>query len=159
MQAQQTGQPAQVPPFEQAYPSPMQQAVQQVFKPLPVDAEPAAAQIRWQVLRDTVAKVRVASFPAPWQIGLFQAYDEARKAAGVMTVAEQQQAAQQAQQAEAAKETQKVQAETQQKVQLKQMDAALDAQRDAQKGQMELEREAVQAAARSQTDGGQFGAA
>jgi hypothetical protein len=159
MQAQQTGQPAQVPPFEQAYPSPMQQAVQQVFKPLPVDAEPAAAQIRWQVLRDTVAKVRVASFPAPWQVGLFQSYDVARKAAGVMTVAEQQQAAQQAQQAEAAKETQKVQAETQQKVQLKQMDAALDAQRDAQKGQMELEREAVQAAARSQTDGGQFGAA
>jgi hypothetical protein len=144
-QAQQMQQQA----MQSVGPEPMAQAVQAIFAPLPVDAEPAAAQMRWQVLRDAVAQVRVAAYPRAWQVGLFQAYDEARKAAGVMTVAEQQQMAQAAQQAEQQKEASKVQAETQQKVQLKQMDAQMDAQRDAAKDARTMEREQMQAAVRS----------
>lgn len=133
-------------------PAPMQQAVQAVFAALPVDAEPAAAQVRWLELRNACAQVRLAAYPPVWQQGLFAAYEAARQAAGVMTIAEQQQAQQAAQQAEqqaeAAKVQAKAQADTQQKVQLKQLDASLDAQRAQQDSALTMQREAVQAAAR-----------
>lgn len=145
MAAQQAQMMGQQPP--PAPPSPVAEAAQRVFAPLPVDGEPAAARVRWQALRDAVAQVRVAAFPPEWQTALFQAYDVARKAAGVQTVAEQAQAAQAAQQAEtqaeAQKEQAKMQAETQQKAQLKQMDLSASLQKEQAKSAAAMQREAL----------------
>lgn len=137
MQYQQMVQQAQAmqqeaPPFEAMFPSPIQQASAELWKPLPVDAEPSVAQIRWLALREVVPSPKVASMAPDWQIGLFQAYDAARQAAGIQTVAEQAQSAQMAQQAEVqgemAKDGAKIDKETEQKLALKQADAAINAQ-------------------------------
>ncbi len=143
------GQPQ--PPQQQ--PSPLQQAAQRVFQPLPSDEEPTVARARWLVLRDEIAKARVATKPPVWQTALFAEYDRMRKAAGVMTIAEQQQAAQAAQQAQAQGEAAKVQAETQAKTQqqiaVKQAGAAVDAELDAAKDARAMEREMMGQAAKA----------
>lgn len=94
-----TGQPVMV--------DPVAQAAQQVFPVLPVDQEQAVALQRHQELAKAVAELDFyAHFPPAWTQALVLAYEQARQAAGIATIAEQQMAAQQQQQQEAeARET------------------------------------------------------
>lgn len=78
---------------ERAHQQQLQQASMACFTARPVDLEPVAARIRWHVLREIVCSTWVDKFPPAWSHGLFAAYDQARQAAGVVTLAEQQQAA------------------------------------------------------------------
>ena len=97
----------------------LQQQVQQLVAPAlldifddrTVDAEPEVAVLRAEELGNAMASTRYGRWPEWWQMGLTQAYDLARQAAGIVTIAEQQQAAQQeadqaAQQEEAARQQQ-----------------------------------------------------
>lgn len=139
-----TGQP--VPP-PQPPPDPMTQAAFALFAPLPVDAEQNVALVRHKELAMFMSTTRYATYPAAWQAGLVQAYEQSRQAAGIATVQEQQQAAQQQaqqqQQAEQAKqqgEVQRDQAKVQTEKQMSDMKMQA-AERDDQLSQVKHERE------------------
>lgn len=117
-----TGQPIPAP-------SPVMQEAAAIFAPLPIDDEPAVAQIRHMELSNFMATTRFQRYPEEWKQGYIQAYSQARQAAGVVSIPQQQQAAQQAQQqqAEAAKQEQAMKMEatkatTQAEIQKAQMD-------------------------------------
>ena len=163
MQYQQMLQMGQIPPGPDGQPAPMEQvmglgpspmatAAAQLFAPSPVDGEPAAAQIRWLALRDELAKQRFVAMPGPWQQAMVQAYETARKAAGIQTAEEQAQAAQAAQQAQQQAEAQKQQADLQHKTQLKQLDIQADMAKATQKNDLQAQREQMQFAVRSAMD-------
>ena len=81
-------------------PSPMIQAVAQIFVPLPVDDEQLAAKVRHAELSRVMASTKYEKMPRPWQDGFVMEYQRAKLAAGVVTIPEQQAAmAQQQQQA------------------------------------------------------------
>lgn len=93
-----TGQP--VPP-----PDPLAVAAEQLFAPLPVDDEQPIALKRHLELSRAVSDAETTGFPPGWIQGLVNVYLRNRQAAGILTVAEQQQMqmqqAQQQQQAQA----------------------------------------------------------
>ena len=145
-----TGQPMMAPPP----PHPVLAEGQQVFAPLPCDAEPLAARTRLLELSECMAGASFATYPAPWRQAYVEAYEAARQAAGLQTVAEQQQAAQQQaeaqQQAAAGQQQAKAQdAEAQHARDLQKLEvrAAQADDRDARKLARDLEREAMSAAA------------
>lgn len=78
---------------QQEYLQSVTQASLACFTARPVDMEPLAARIRWHALREVVASTWLDRFPPEWSQGLLMAYDQARQAAGVTTLQEQQQAA------------------------------------------------------------------
>jgi hypothetical protein len=129
----------------QPMPDPIAQQAAQVFAPNPSDEVPAVAQIRFMELVDAIASRRTEAADPRYQQVLAQEFERMRAAAGVMTVAEQQEAqqaaAQSQQQAEAAKEQAKSQARTQERVQLKQAEAAIDAQMDDRRAALDMARE------------------
>ena len=71
---------------------------------LPVDALPEVAAIRAEEFGRAMANAKFASFPPPWKLALVMAFEDARKAAGKATIAEQQQAQAQAQAQQAAQQ-------------------------------------------------------
>ena len=140
------GQPVQAPPP----PDPMFQAAMAIFNPLPVDAEPEAARTRWLELSDTMAGTSFATYPEPWRQAYLQVYDMARQAAGVTTLAEQQQmqaqqqqAQQQAAQQQQAAKTQDDEAKHVREMQKLEVRAAQADDRDARKLARDMEREAM----------------
>lgn len=124
-----TGQPAPVP-------NPLTEEASAIFAALPVDDEPAIAAIRHKELAMFMATTRYSTYPAEWQAGFLEAYERARHAAGITTIAEQQAAAQQ-QQAAAQQQQAAAQQTTEQQVAAQQQqDAELQARSD-RKAQLE----------------------
>jgi hypothetical protein len=109
----QTGQPVPI----QAPPDPMAQAAASIFAPRPTDEEQAVALVRHQELARAIEGTKFESMPPAWQAGLVQAYDQARKAAGLMTLTEQSQAQQAQTQQQLQQEVQKEQAKAAAKTQ------------------------------------------
>lgn len=114
---------------------PMTEAARKLFAPLPIDAEPLNAKVRHEELTAAIAGARFNRHPPEWQQALLEAYDMARQAAGVQTLAEQAQAAQQQQQQqmeqEVAKEQNKMQAKMQAQAQEKELERGLREQDQA----------------------------
>jgi FKBP-type peptidyl-prolyl cis-trans isomerase len=106
-----------------------------IFAPNPVDAEPTVAMLRTEELGRAAASSRYQRFPKEWGQGLLQAYEQARQAAGIATVQEQQQAAQQQMQAQ----QQAQQAESQQAAQAKQMETQARMQQEQMRGQTAIQ--------------------
>lgn len=122
------------------------------FPPLPVDEEPAVAVMRHWHLARLLSGSKFAKQPPEWQRTAIEAYERARQAAGILTIAEQQQAAQ----AQAEAEQQAQEAERQARLQEKQTDASEQvavADREVERQRVESEGEvlAAQAQARPQT--------
>jgi len=136
------GQPVMAPPP----PDPLFAAASSIFAPLPIDGEPEAARIRWLEMSDCMAGASFSAYPDPWKAAYVQAYEMARQAAGVTTLAEQQQMqAQQAQaQQQAAQQQQATQAQA--KVQDEEAKHARDMQKMEMQGAMASDREAKSAA-------------
>jgi hypothetical protein len=117
-----------------------------------VDAEQDVARIRWLALRRELSSTAYTKQPAPWAKYLVDAYNVARQAAGIVTVAEQQQAAQQ-QQAAAANQaaqqrTQEATTKAQElgaKAHESEADRAFAAEQEQAKHRMTLERDAQNA--------------
>jgi hypothetical protein len=86
-----------------APPAPPDPVLAAIFDPNPADDEPAVAQMRHWELQRTLCSTRFSRHPKPWQAGILAEYQRARRAASIMTVAEQAQAQQSAQNAEARK--------------------------------------------------------
>lgn len=79
---------------------PLVMAGQQVFALLPVDDEPQAAMLQHYELFEAVNEMERYGHPPGWNQALIERYMHARQAAGIQTIAEQQQAAQAQQQAQ-----------------------------------------------------------
>lgn len=143
----QTGQP--LPPAVH----PMTEAARKLFASLPIDMEPLNARVRHEELSAAMAGARFAKHPGEWQQGLIEAYESARQAAGIQTLAEQQQAQQQAQQAqqqaEAEKERQKSALKLEAKVQENAMEAEMERNQREQDAALDMERSQIEAAARA----------
>lgn len=107
---------------------PVQQAAPEavaMFAPLPVDEQPDVALVRADELGRALCSVKVDRKPPEWRMALVQAYEQARVAAGIQTVADQQRAAQaQAQQQQVAA-AQQQQAQVGQDTMMSQVGAAL----------------------------------
>lgn len=121
-----SGQPIMQPPP----PSP-------VFAPLPVDDEPTVARLRAYELGRAVAASSPQQFGPEWQQELLRAYQGARVAAGIQTIAEQQAAQAQAMQQQAAQKQQQEAQRAQERVQAAEATAGakvaqLNAQREAE---------------------------
>lgn len=69
-----------------------------VFTPVPVDNLPQVASMRAEEIGRVIASSRIQKFPPQWVQPLFALFEQTRKAAGIATIAEQQQAQAQAQQ-------------------------------------------------------------
>jgi hypothetical protein len=103
----------------------------------PVDDEQDVARIRWLDLRREMSSAGFAKRPPEWQQYLVDAYTRARQAAGVSTIAEQQQAAQAQQQ----QQTQMVQQEQASKAAEAQADREVaQSNEDAKRGDAESQR-------------------
>lgn len=149
-----TGQQRQVQP-----PDPVLQKLAGIWEPLPVDAEPMVARLRAEELGRALAGSRIRRFHPLWRQSLAQAYEQARAAAGIVTVQEQQQAMMQQQQAQQQAEAQKAEApvrakqmDQRQRMAERQMDmqaAAQSEQADAQKARAEAEQSLMDAVAAS----------
>ena len=85
-------------PIMQPAPDPVAIAAAQVFAPNPTDALPFVAPVRLTELADALASRAFLQADPRYQQALYQEYERMRAAAGVLTLAEQQQ--QQAQQAQ-----------------------------------------------------------
>jgi hypothetical protein len=129
--AQQTGQPAPPPPEDPATP----------FDSRPVDREQDVARIRWLELRREQAGSAFAKQDKPWQAKFLAAYETARKDAGILTIAEQQQAAQAQATAQAAQQQQSDTIKAKTALQGKAMDHAHDANQSAESRQFESDQE------------------
>lgn len=128
---QMTGQPVMI--------DPLLQAGQQVFPLLPCDEEQAVAILRHDELVDAVADLEFHNFPPGWNQALVGAYLQARQAAGIQTIAEQQMAMQQQQQAQAQQEQDREGAEREERQ-----------GENERNRQFEMEREAMRQSARQQ---------
>lgn len=129
----QTGQ--SIPP-----PDPVALAAQQVFAVLPVDQEQQVAMLRHQELALAVADVEFYNHPPAWTQALFAAYDQSRQAAGIATVAEQQQAQQQAQQQQMQMQQQQMEQQKQlqdQKIQAEQAKTEIEMKKAVQTDQLQ----------------------
>lgn len=106
-----TGQPTvqQVQP-----PDPVSTAI---FAPTPADVEPLVAKTRHFELQRLIATQRYGRWPPAWRAAVDAEYQRMRQAAGIVTVAEQQQAAQQQQQQQQAQAQQQLQMQLQAKAQ------------------------------------------
>lgn len=140
---------AALPP--EAQPQAQQMAAQQLeaqfplrspFERLPVDEEPAVASVRHFEVARALVSIKTQRYPAEWLQLLLNEYAAMRAAAGISTLAEQQQAqaaqAQAAQQAEAQKTQAKVQGEQ------------VKSQAEVQKARIEGESRVLEAQAQSQ---------
>jgi len=96
----------------QPAPDPVTQRAASCFAPIPADEEPQVAQTRWYELSRVMATTAYESADPRWRAGLEQAYRAARQAAGVTTLAEQQQAQAQQQQAQQQAQQAEAQAKT-----------------------------------------------
>jgi hypothetical protein len=94
-----TGQPVVNPATGQPV-VPPDPVLGQIFAPRPVDSLPAVAQMRCEEIGRALASSKIDRFPPEWVQPLFTLFEQTRQAAGIVTIAEQQQAA--AQQAQAA---------------------------------------------------------
>ena len=74
-------------------PAQLQALGAEIFDALPADDLPAVAALRLDELGRCMASTAYARHPAPWRAVLESEYQRARAAAGVQTIAEQQQAA------------------------------------------------------------------
>ena len=120
-----------------------------IFQPCPVDDQQDIALIRVAELGRAIAGTRYTKWPQPWQQGLQQEYLKARMAAGIQTIAEQQQAQQaqaQAQQQAQQQQAQQADADRQAKVSGEDKKLALE----QQKMELEMVREQAKAAAEAQ---------
>ena len=131
-----TGQPVML--------DPVAQAVQAIFAPIPVDADPTVALIRYQELGSASADAELSGFPPSWVQGLYMAAEAARQAAGIVTIAEQQMMAQQQAQQQAQAQAQQQEREAGEK----EADRSERRESAAAKEQAALEREAIRAAAK-----------
>ena len=135
-----TGQPMMRPPVD-----PLIQVSSAVFAPVPVDADPAVAVLRYQELGAACADAEMSGFPPGWVQGLFQAAEVARQAAGVVTIAEQQMMAQQQVQ-----QQQQAQAQQQDSERSQSENARSDKKEsEAAKQETELQREQIRAGSRT----------
>jgi len=132
-----TGQPVMV--------DPLIQAAMQVFAPVPVDADPGVALLRYQELGSACADAELSGFPPGWMQGIYQAAEVARQAAGIVTIAEQQMMAQQQAQQQAQAQAQ----ENQAKASEKQADRQATADQQSAKEQATIERERIKAASQN----------
>lgn len=137
-----TGQPVMI--------DPVQQAGQQVFALLPADEEQEVAMLRHLELREAVAEMEFYAFPPGWGQALIGAYLQARQAAGIQTIAEQQQAMAAQQQAQAQQQQQQEQGKREERQSERQEDRRFQLERDAIKSSEAQEREATRMAMRSQ---------
>jgi len=90
-----TGQPV---PSGPAMPDPVAQAAAQLFAPNPTDELPYVAPLRVQELADAMASRAFQQADPRYQQALYAEYERMRRAAGIQTLAEQQQGQQQQQQ-------------------------------------------------------------
>ena len=97
-----------------------------IWAPVPADEEQSVAQLRHFELSRAMGTTKYSRQPAPWRTSFDAEYQRMRQAAGVATVAEQQQAQMQAQQQQMQMEQQKSQQAHGQAM-----------ERDAQKGQQQ----------------------
>lgn len=105
-------QPQMTPMGPQLVPVP-DPTLSRIFQPTPSDVVPAIALIRMTALATCMAGQTYHRWTPEWRMGLDQEFERMRQAAGVMTVAEQQQM--QAQQAEQAQEAERQKAAAKQK--------------------------------------------
>jgi hypothetical protein len=122
-----------------------------IFAPSPADEEPLTAQLRMYELGRALASSRTARFPQPWLAGLEAAYVRARQAAGVQTMAELQQAAQQQAQTQQQDREQKAtaaQQATQARLQADQLRSGTDLQKAKITAEAELQKTETQMAAK-----------
>jgi hypothetical protein len=143
----QTGQQQLVPP------NPLQDPVLGgIFMVLPCDQVQHVAQVREYELGRALAGTKFSRQPPPWQAGIVAAYEGARQAAGMFTVAEMQRA--QAQQAQAAQQQQGGTAQAQAKMADTQSRERIEAAKLADKKEeraAEMQTEQVKAAVAMQT--------
>jgi hypothetical protein len=126
---------------------PVAQAAAQVFVMSPVHDEQPVAMIRHNELARAVAEVEFYAHPPGWVNALQQTYLHARMAAGVQTVAEQQQAAAAQAQAQQQQQTQ----DQEKKSSERKESHAQNMERDAAKSQQAADREAASAALKAQS--------
>lgn len=100
-----TGMPAPQPMMDpatgQPVPPPPDPTLASIFAPLPPDELQDVATIRLAELKRFMASTRYSRWAPEWRLGVDQEFQHMKMAAGVLTIAEQQQAAQQAQQQQA----------------------------------------------------------
>lgn len=138
MQSQQAaalGQPAPQQPADPSSP----------FDVLPIDQEQDVARIRWLEMRREIASTSYTKQPPEWQQKLLAAYDAARRAAGIATVAEQQHALQQQAQQQAQQKREAQESKQQHEANQSDADRAFTAEQTEAKHRLALEREAMNA--------------
>ena len=81
-------------------PPPPDETLVEIFTPLPIDEEPENAALRTWELGLSVAGSKFAQHPPAWREGLADEYMRMRQAAGIVTLAEQQAAAESAEQSQ-----------------------------------------------------------
>ena len=90
--------PQQDPETGEEIPTP-DPVIENILGSLPPDIEPENAALRTYEFGKAIAGTKFSSHPPEWQQGLLNAYQLSRQAAGVLTIEEQQQAAQAEEQA------------------------------------------------------------
>jgi hypothetical protein len=131
----QEGQPPQPPPQpEPPKPDPL---LAEIFASLPVDLSPEVAMIREYEMGRAMASARFQTFPPEWQKGLTDSYTVMRKAAGIFTLEEQQEAEKAAKEAEEKMEQQRQQAMLEQQ-NLKLLEGQIKAQAEIIKTQADV---------------------
>lgn len=130
----------------------------QILQMLPVDELPEVAQVRVEEFARAMASKKFTTFPPEWQLALVTAFTDARRAAGIATVAEQQMVAEQQHQEELAMRQQQMQMEADARAREagakgEEADKQRTHERDlaTEKNEAETERTQIQAAARQGT--------
>jgi len=135
--------PAVDPATGQVVPTP-DPATAAIFDERPVDQQPDVAMVRTDELGRTLSGARYEEMPPEWQEALALAYEAARIAAGIQTVAEQQQAAQAQQQAqEQAVAQQQQQAEAQAETERTAKAQEMEASQALEQQKLDVERQKV----------------
>jgi hypothetical protein len=111
------------------------QELQTIFDRRPVDLSPEVAMTRYMELARSMSSLRFRKFPGFWQAGLVDEFEQMRQAAGVQTLAEQQQQEQQMMQQEQ-EAMQAEQAASQQDAQMQAEQSAADREQQAGLDQM-----------------------
>lgn len=116
-----TRQPAVDPQTGQPVPPPPDPHLAAIFAPLPADELQDVAAVRLTELKRFMATTRFTRWPVEWRQGVIAEFEHMKQAAGVMTIAEQQQAALRQQQQTADQAMQQKNAEYQQQLQMEQL--------------------------------------
>ena len=144
-----TGQPVVDPMTGQpAMQDPTLIAGMQVFAREPVDDEQFVAMLRHQELSRAIAELQFYAWPDGWKQALRDTYLHARQAAGVQTIAEQQQAMAQQQQAQAQAQQDQQGAEQQEKAK----DRESQAEDKAEERTFQMDKEAMKSRAAQERD-------